>query len=203
MTAELFSLKDNVLYEKNIKKAAKALLRGVIVAFPTETVYGIGVNADDGTAIDSLYRLKQRPRDKKLAVIINEADDIIKYVKDMPQIARKLMDSFWPGPLTIVFTLPDNDTIGFRNSANHVVRDLIKCAGVPIVSTSANISGRPPATDAQQVKVDLDDSVGVILDGGPTRSEIPSTVVRIKGETFEIIRHGIINEERIYRCINK
>ncbi len=203
MTAKILNLKNPDTYRENIKIAAKALLSGKIVAFPTETVYGLGVCADNDSAVDSLYRVKQRPRQKELSIMISEPDDVTKHVKHIPPIARRLISSFWPGPLTIIFDLPDNRTVGIRNSSHHVVRDLINTAKISIVSTSANTSGRPPATDAQQVISNFADKIDVVLDGGPAEAGNPSTVVKIVDSTFEIIRHGVIEEERLNRCLNE
>ncbi len=203
MVAKLLSLNNQNEYRENIRVAAQALLSGKIVAFPTETVYGLGVCADNDSAIDSLYRVKQRPRHKELSVMIASPEDVVKHVKHIPPIARRLISSFWPGPLTIIFDLPDNRTVGIRNSSHHVVRDLLNTAKISIVSTSANISGRPPATDAQQVIDNFSDKVDVVLDGGQTEAGNPSTVVKIVDNTFEIIRHGAIDEERINRCLNE
>jgi len=203
MTAEILYLDDKARYLENIRTAAQALLSGGIVAFPTETVYGLGVCADNERAIDSLYSVKQRPRDKKLSIMIAEPDDVTKHIKHIPPIARRLISSFWPGPLTIVFDLQDNRTVGIRNSSHHVVRDLLNAAGISIVSTSANISGRSPAIDAQQVISSFSDKVDVVLDDGPAEAGKPSTVIKIVDNTFEIIRHGVIEEERLNRCLNE
>ena len=203
MTAEILCLNDKDRYLENIRTAAQALRSGRIVAFPTETVYGLGVCADNDTVIDNLYSAKQRSRDKKLSIMIAEPDDVRKHVKQITPIANKLISSFWPGPLTIIFDLPDNRTVGIRNSSHHVVRDLLNAAGKSIVSTSANISGRPPATDAQQVISSFSDKVDVVLDGGSAEAGKPSTVIKIVDNTFEIIRHGVIGKERLNRCLNE
>ncbi len=203
MTAEILCLNDKDRYLENIRTAAQALHSGRIVAFPTETVYGLGVCADNDTVIDNLYSAKQRSRDKKLSIMIAEPDDVRKHVKQITPIANKLISSFWPGPLTIIFDLPDNRTVGIRNSSHHVVKDLLNAAGISIVSTSANISGRPPATDAQQVISSFSDKVDVVLDGGSAEAGKPSTVIKIVDNTFEIIRHGVIGKERLNRCLNE
>jgi len=203
MTAEILCLDDRDRYPENIRTAAQVLISGGILAFPTETVYGLGVCADNDTAIDNLYRVKKRPRDKKLSIMIARPEDITEYIKHVPPIARRLISSFWPGPLTIIFDLPDNRTVGIRNSSHHVVRDLLNTAKISIVSTSANISGRPPATDAQQVISNFSDKVDIVLDGGQAEAGNPSTVVKILDDTFEIIRHGVIEEERLKRCLNE
>lgn len=203
MAIEYLNLKDTALYRGNIKKAAAALLAGKIVAFPTETVYGLGVNADDNAAIDRLYSAKNRPGSKQLSIMIAGSEDVTKYVKDIPPAAKVLIDTFWPGPLTLVFDLPDNKTLGIRNPHNQIVKDLIKASKVTIASTSANITGNQPATDAQQVMNELGNEIDVVLDDGPTQSRTSSTVVKIMNDTYEIIRCGIIGKERIDRCLNE
>lgn len=203
MTAKILNLRNSDTYRENIKIAASALLSGKIVAFPTETVYGLGVNADNNTAIDNLYRVKQRSRDKQLSIMIATSEDVSKYVKQIPPIAEKLMSSFWPGPLTIIFELEDNSTVGLRNPDNHFIRDLINAVAIPIASTSANTSGSPPATDAQQVISSFSEIIDVVLDGGPAEAGNPSTIVKIFDDTFEIVRHGVIGKERLNRCLNE
>lgn len=200
---QLLDLQDRHSYAENIEKAVHALLAGRIVAFPTETLYGLGVNAHDREAVEALYRVKARPEEKKMAIMVADSGEVREWVRELPPAAEKLMKLFWPGPLTIVLLLPDMTTIGFRNPDNRVIRDLIRCAEVPIASTSANISGSEPAIDAQQVAAYLGDKVDLVLDDGPTQLRTPSTVVKVYGETFEIIRHGIIQEERISRCLHE
>jgi len=203
MTAKILNLKNPDTYTENIKLAANALLSGKIVAFPTETVYGLGVCADNDIAIDNLYSVKQRSKDKKLSIMISESEEVSKYVKHVPLIAEKLIGAFWPGPLTIILDLDDNSTVGLRNPDNRVIRDLINEVAVPIASTSANISGGSPAIDAQQVINNFSDKIDVVLDGGPAEAGSPSTVVKIWDDTYKIIRHGVIGKERLSRCLNE
>ena len=203
MTAKILNLKNPDTYTENIKLAANALLSGKIVAFPTETVYGLGVCADNDIAIDNLYSVKQRSKDKKLSIMISESEEVSKYVKHVPLIAEKLIGAFWPGPLTIILDLDDNSTVGLRNPDNRVIRDLINEVSVPIASTSANISGGSPAIDAQQVISNFSDKIDVVLDGGPAEAGNPSTVVKIWDDTYKIIRHGVIGKERLSRCLNE
>ena len=203
MTAKILNLKNPDTYAENIKVAANALLSGKIVAFPTETVYGLGVCADNDIAIDNLYSVKQRSKDKKLSIMISESEEVSKYVKHVPLIAEKLIGAFWPGPLTIILDLDDNSTVGLRNPDNRVIRDLINEVAVPIASTSANISGGSPAIDAQQVISNFSDKIDVVLDGGPAEAGSPSTVVKIWDDTYKIIRHGVIGKERLSRCLNE
>ncbi len=203
MTAKILNLKNPDTYMESIKFATDALLSGKIVAFPTETVYGLGVCADNSTAIDDLYSVKQRSRDKKLSIMIAKPEEATKYVRYIPPIAGRLIRSFWPGPLTIIFELDDDSTVGLRNPDNRVIRDLINAVGKPIASTSANFSGMAPAIDAQQLVVNFSDKIDVILDGGPAEAGNPSTIVKIYDDTFEIIRHGVIEKERLNRCLNE
>jgi L-threonylcarbamoyladenylate synthase len=203
MTAKILNLKNPDTYTENIKVAANALLSGKIVAFPTETVYGLGVCADNSAAIDNLYRVKQRSRDKKSSIMISKSEEVSKYVKHVPLIAEKLISAFWPGPLTIIMDTDDNSTVGLRNPDNRVIRDLINEVGIPIASTSSNISGESPAIDVQQVINNFSDKIDVILDGGPAEAGRPSTIVKIWDDTYEIIRHGVIGKERLSRCLNE
>lgn len=203
MTAEILNLKNPDTYTENIKAAADALLSGKIVAFPTETVYGLGVCSDNSAAIDDLYSVKQRSRDKELSIMITKPEEVTKYVKQIPLIAEKLISAFWPGPLTIILELDDKSTVGLRNPDHRVIRDLINAVEIPIASTSANISGMAPAIDAQQVVTNFSDKIDIVLDGGPAEAGSPSTIVKVFDDTFEIIRHGVVEKERLNRCLNE
>jgi len=203
MTAKILNLKNPDTYTGNIKLAADALLSGKIVAFPTETVYGLGVCSDNSAAIDNLYNVKQRSKDKRLSIMIAKPEEVTKHVKQIPLIAKKLISAFWPGPLTIILELDDKSTVGLRNPDNRVIRDLINAVEIPIASTSANISGMAPAIDAQQVITNFSEKIDIVLDGGPAEAGSPSTIVKICDDTFEIIRHGVIEKERLNRCLNE
>ena len=203
MTAKILNLKNPDTYTGNIKLAADALLSGKIVAFPTETVYGLGVCSDNSAAIDNLYNVKQRSKDKRLSIMIAKPEEVTKHVKQIPLIAKKLISAFWPGPLTIILELDNKSTVGLRNPDNRVIRDLINAVEIPIASTSANISGMAPAIDAQQVITNFSDKIDIVLDGGPAEAGSPSTIVKICDDTFEIIRHGVIEKERLNRCLNE
>jgi L-threonylcarbamoyladenylate synthase len=135
--------------------------------------------------------------------MIATPEEVAKYVKHIPPIAEKLISSFWPGPLTIILELDNNSTVGLRNPGNRVIRDLINEVAKPIASTSANISGMPPAKDAQQVITSFSDKIDVVLDGGPAEAGKPSTIVKIWDDTYKIIRHGVIGKERLNRCLNE
>lgn len=199
----MLNLRDQNLYSKHIETAARALREGQLVAFPTETVYGLGANRDDVKAVERIYQIKRRIEEKKLTLMIADLDDVKKYVDHFSNTAQRLMESFWPGALAIIFPLMDGSDISIRFPDNAAARDLIRAAKVPVVTTSANISGYPPSTDAQQVLMDFQGKIPIILDGGSTRFRSPSTVLRLKDDTFEILRQGIISEAMIRNCLEK
>ncbi|NUO08633.1 MAG: threonylcarbamoyl-AMP synthase [Candidatus Brocadia sp.] len=201
MKTLVLNLRDQSLCGKYLKSAAQALRAGELVAFPTETVYGLGAHRDNEKAVERIYKVKKRVEEKRLTLMIADPGDVIKYVDHFSHTAKRLMEFFWPGALSIIFPLKDGSDIGIRLPDNPVARDLIRAAEVPIVTTSANISGYPPSTDAQQVLMDFKGKIPIILDGGSTRFRSPSTVLRLLDETFEIIRHGIISETMIRCCL--
>ena len=201
METRVLNLKDQNLYSDHIAEAAYAIRAGEVVAFPTETVYGLGVHRDHAKAIERIYRVKKRGEEKRLTLMIADAGEVKNYVDHFSGTARKLMKFFWPGPLAIVFPLKDGTDISIRFPDDTAARDLIRTAQVPVVTTSANISGYPPSTDAQQVLMDFKGKISIILDDGSTRFRSPSTVLKLKNEGFEIIRPGIISETMIRSCL--
>lgn len=201
MKTLLLNLREQEFYWSHIETAAQALRAGKLVAFPTETVYGLGVHRDNVESVESIFGVKKRPEEKRLTLMIADLDDVKKYVDRFSDTAKILVDTFWPGALAIIFPLKDGSDISIRFPDNKVAQDLIRAARVPIVTTSANISGHPPATDAQQVLLDLDGKIHIVLDYGSTRLRSPSTVVKLKDGTVEIIRRGIISESSIQSCL--
>jgi L-threonylcarbamoyladenylate synthase len=179
-----------------IKRAAEIIRKGGLVAFPTETVYGLGGNALDENAAKKIYAAKGRPQDNPLIVHISSHLQLDQLVKEIPVRARILMDKFWPGPLTIIFYKKDIvpygttgglDTVAIRMPAHPVALELISEAKVPIAAPSANISGRPSPVCAKDVAEDLSGRIEMILDGGATSVGVESTVLvygdRIKPAT--------------------
>ena len=206
LAASFLNLKNPDTYRENIKTAAKALLSGQIVAFPTETVYGLGVCADNKDAIDNLYRVKQRSRDKKLSIMIARTEDITKYVKYIPSIAEKLISSFWPGPLTIIFKASqmvpnlitgDTGKVGIRIPGCPFTRKMIREVGFPMVGTSANLSGKPGAMEIKPIQQDFGDRVDLYLDVGRLDPGEPSTVVDLTGEKLVVVREGMIGMDQL------
>jgi len=199
METVLLNLRDHKFYWSHIEAAAQALRNGEVVAFPTETVYGLGVHKDDEKAIERIYEVKKRPEGKRLTLMIADPEDVNKYVDHFSNTAKRLMEVFWPGALAIIFPLKDGSDLSIRLPDNTAARDLIRMAKVPIGTTSANISGCLSATDAQQVLMYLKGKIHVILDGGSTRFRSPSTVLKVMDDTIEVVRHGIISESHIRR----
>lgn len=215
MNTKLLDIKDIGHYWDYLGEAAQALREGELVAFPTETVYGLGANAQSKEAVARLYEVKQRPQEKELARLISDIEELGPLLEGLPVAARILMREFWPGPLTIVIRDPDGRDVGIRLPDHKVARDLIRMAGVPILATSANLSGRPPAIDAQGVMESFSGKVKILLDGGPSSLKVPSTVVKVTHEACpsvapkelwracHILRLGAIPKERIFDCLKK
>jgi L-threonylcarbamoyladenylate synthase len=180
-----------------IKTAASVLRSGGLVAFPTETVYGLGANLLDKGAVAKVYRIKKRPRNKPLTVHIADIKAVKKMAGSIPPGAKKLADRFWPGPLTLVLRDKRGRKSGFRMPDNRIAFLLIKKAGIPVVAPSANISGNRPPKSAKEVLRDLDGKIDMVLDGGKTRVGVESTVVDMSGKNFKILREGAISRTEI------
>ncbi len=177
--------------------AAEIIRDGGLVAFPTETVYGLGANLLNQKAIDRLYRVKRRPSDKPLTVHIADIGALEEMAEEIPAHARRLMDKFWPGPLTLILKTKDGKKTGFRMPSSKVARSLIEASGVPVVAPSANISGNRPPKDAKEVLEDLDAGIDMILDGGPTEVGTESTVVDASVYPVDILREAAISKEEL------
>lgn len=206
-------METNYFSEKTLNKAVKLLQNGELVAFPTETVYGLGADATNAEAVKKVYQAKGRPSDNPLIVHITGQDDLTQYVASISVEAKKLMDSFWPGPLTLIFKIiPDSlpsvvtgglETAAFRMPDNEVTLSLIKEAGVPLVGPSANTSGKPSPTTAKHVMHDLSGKIAGILDGGATSVGLESTVLDMSGDIPMILRPGQLTEVDLEQVIEK
>ncbi len=180
-----------------VKKAASVLKKGGLVAFPTETVYGLGANLLDKKAVGKVYEIKKRPRNKPLTVHVADTASVRKITGNIPLRAAKLIKKYWPGPLTVILKDRRGKKTGFRMPDNKIAFGLIKKAGVPVVAPSANISGNKPPTDAKGVLRDLDGKIDIVIDGGKTVIGIESTVVDMTGRTPKILREGAISKAEI------
>ena len=200
MNTDILSMQDPLA----LPRALEILQLGGLVAFPTDTVYGVGALAFDATAVESIYTAKDRQVEKAIPVLIGDADDLGKVSAEVPEIALKLAARFWPGPLTLVVPkrpeLPDAvsaaPTVGVRIPDHPVARAILRLAG-PMAVTSANLSGRPSPFTAQEVFDQLGGRIALILDGGKTPGGVPSTVVNCIGAELQILRPGPIPKSEI------
>ncbi|MBR1711192.1 MAG: threonylcarbamoyl-AMP synthase [Clostridia bacterium] len=195
---------------ENIAYAGRLISEGKLVAFPTETVYGLGANALDAKAVEQIFVAKGRPGDNPLIVHIAEMEELSGLVLDVPVNARKLMDAFWPGPMTLILPkrdcIPDTvsaglDTVGIRMPGNASARALIAAAHCPIAAPSANRSGRPSPTCAMHVFEDMEGRIPLILDDGPCAVGVESTVIDAREDVPIILRPGGITPEMIDHCL--
>ena len=203
--AKYKDLKEN--YDKNdLKEAAKFIIEGKLVLFPTETVYGIGANGLDENAVKKIFVAKNRKQDNPLILHVSNIDMINKVAKDINSLEKKLITDFFPGPLTIILNRQSNipnivtaglDTVGVRMPSNKIARDLIELSNTPIAAPSANISGRPSGTNIDDVFNELNDRVDYILDGGETIIGLESTVIRVIDNKIHILRPGKITSEEL------
>ena len=193
-----------------IARAAECLRRGGLVAFPTETVYGLGVHALDRAAVLRLFEAKQRPANDPLIVHVASLDLVTGLVTGVPAVARELASRFWPGPLTLVMRrAPDVprevtaglDTVAVRVPSHPVARALLEASKLPVAAPSANLFSRPSPTRADHVLEDLDGRIDMILDGGPTDVGVESTVIDLTGDIPTMLRPGAIGIEALRRVI--
>ena len=191
---------------------AEALASGELVAFPTETVYGLGANALDADAVKSIFTAKGRPQDNPLIVHIAHKSQIYDLVKSVPPKAEKILDTLAPGPITIILEKNDNipdvvtaggKTVAVRIPGNDIARELIDRAGVPVAAPSANTSGKPSPTKAEHVKEDLWDKVSYIIDGGNCSVGLESTVIDLTVTPPAILRPGGISHEELVELIGE
>ncbi len=189
-----------------IEAAAQIIRDGGLVAFPTETVYGLGGNALDPEASRRIYAAKGRPSDNPLIAHIADFAQLGPLVAEVPEAARILMKTYWPGPMTLIFQKSDLvpksttgglDTVAVRMPSHPVARALIRAAGVPIAAPSANLSGRPSPTRASHVLEDMDGRIDMILDGGEVGIGLESTIIDVTGPEPALLRPGYISEEMI------
>jgi len=189
-----------------IEEAGLILREGGLVAFPTETVYGLGANALDGRAVARIFEAKGRPSDNPLIVHVADGGDLNFLTEQVPDSARALMEAFWPGPLTLVLpvgkAIPEEVTAGLQTVAvrmpdHPVALALIRAAGLPVAAPSANLSGRPSPTTAEHVLQDLSGRIEVVLDGGPAGVGVESTVLDLTAPVPVVLRPGGVTLENL------
>lgn len=190
----------------------RLVLAGKVIAFPTDTVYGVGAHGFNETAIGQIYVAKDRPRDKAIPYLLANPADISLVARDVPSAARLLADKFWPGGLTLIvpamahvpkILTGHGDTVAVRVPNQSTTRALIDAVGAPLAATSANLSGGPDPASASEVLKQLAGRIPFILDGGPTPGNIPSTVVDVTTDPPTVNRIGVIGIEEIERALGQ
>jgi len=210
--ARLIKIDPDRPREETIKEAAKIIKDGGLVAFPTETVYGLGTDALNEEAVRRIFKVKGRSFNKPLSILIGRKEDLRQYVQEISKSAQVLIERFWPGPLTLILRasllIPDiikgeNNTIGIRMPNCRVALEIVKTSGVPLACPSANLSGRPSPTKAEEVIKDLGEKIDLILDGRETKIGVESTVLDLTTSPPTMVREGALKREEIEEVVGK
>ena len=212
MKTEVIKIDQNNMDTEALERAAAIIRDGGLVAFPTETVYGLGADALSAEASKKIYAAKGRPSDNPLIVHVAEFSDMEKIAQEMPEEAKKLADAFWPGPLTMIVRKNDRvpyettggmDTVAVRMPNHPVALELIRRSGGYIAAPSAKTSGKPSPTLAEHVAFDMDGRIPMILDGGPVGIGIESTIVDLTEDIPMILRPGYITPKMLEKVIGE
>ena len=200
------TLRLSAAKQEDLETAAELIKGGALVALPTETVYGLGANGLDPEAVAKIFSAKGRPQDNPLILHVAELARLYDFCEPVPPAALLLAERFWPGPLTVVLrakpivprrTTAGLDTVAVRCPDHAATREIIKLAGVPIAAPSANLSGKPSTTTAEHVLHDMDGRIDAVVDGGPCRVGVESTIVDLTGEVPRLLRPGGIGPEAL------
>lgn len=203
-------------FKKNISKneiaeCARILVNGGVGIFPTETVYGIGANGLNSKSVKKIFNVKERPYNKPINLLVSDKDMIKSVAKNITELEWKIIDNFFPGPITIILKrkkcVPDivvsgGDTVGIRMPEESITLELIKEAGVPLATPSANITGKKSGTNYDEIIKDFDKKVDFFIDSGPSRIGKPSTIVKVVDGEIVILRQGNITKEEILKKLN-
>ncbi|HBR22256.1 MAG TPA: threonylcarbamoyl-AMP synthase [Nitrospiraceae bacterium] len=196
----LIKINDKNLSEV-LERAVEILNNGGIVAFPTETFYGLGVKFDKEASLRKLYELKKRTKEKPMPLIIGDRESLSRIAASVNETAESLMDKFWPGPLTLLlkaksdlssYLTANTGRIAVRIPGESAALHLVREAGFPITATSANLSGMPPADDADAIIRYFGEEIDIVIDGGRTAGGLPSTIVDVTEKSIRIVREGAI-----------
>ena len=211
METKMVKIQDTAeIRDEELAEAAQILRDGGLVAFPTETVYGLGANALNEEAAKKIYAAKGRPSDNPLIAHISCMEELEPLVKEIPEAGRKLAEAYWPGPLTMIFpkssivpygTTGGLEAVAVRMPSDPVANRLIHLAKVPVAAPSANTSGRPSPTTAQHVWQDMNGRIEMILDGGPVGIGVESTIVDVSGEVPTLLRPGAVTMEMLEKTV--
>ncbi|MBZ3936401.1 L-threonylcarbamoyladenylate synthase [Methanimicrococcus blatticola] len=205
---EIYALED---FETAVQAAADALITGKIAAFPTETVYGLGACISNENAVLKIYQAKGRIPEKPLSVLISSAEDMKLIAEEIPKEAQKLAEAFWPGPMTIILKKKANisdkitagrETVGLRVPAHPAAIEIVRRAG-PLACPSANKSDGKEPKSAADVLADLDGKIDLLIDGGETEIQKPSTIIDLTVTPPKILRKGGLDIPEIVKCIGE
>lgn len=208
---EILKLGTDSSEEKIITRAAEILTSEGVIAYPTETFYGLGADATNEKAIQKIFPIKGRNFKNPISLIIAQTDDVDSLVRDVPESAKKLMTAFWPGALTIVFSASDKISplltagtgkIGLRISSHPFAREIVKKIKRPLTATSANLSGMAECSLSSEVIKQIGDRIDAIIDWGKTQGGKTSTIIDVTCDPPVILRDGAINRQTIRKCVN-
>ena len=197
MNTQVIKIDPDSIDLRKIKQAAEVIDQGGIVAFPTETVYGLGADYLNQKAVQRIYAVKKRSPEKALTVQIENISYLDRFNCRIPALAYQLMSKFWPGPLTIIFSKNDDETLGLRIPDNPIALELIKAGKNPIVAPSANISGLPAARTAEEVLQSFSGLIEMVIDGGNSRLGVASTVLDLSSFPYKVLREGAIRKKEL------
>ncbi len=191
---------------ESVNRACEILKKGGIIAYPTDTIYGLGVDPEISQAVERLFDLKERREEKSISLMFSGKEMLYRHFKDTSSLEKKAIDKLLPGAITIVLGNPvdksdTNETVGVRIPDNDFCRKLVEKYGKPITTTSVNKTGMPPAISASEVTNRFSNKIDLILDGGELPQSEGSTVIKINNENIEILRHGVVSEEDVRELI--
>ena len=210
MVCEIIKVNPQKPFKDIVQKAANLIKKGGLVAFPTETVYGLGANALDKKAVRKIFKVRKRPIDNPIIIHIADVKELSKLARNISKEVKILAKKFWPGPLTLILfkkkIVPDEitagaDTVAIRMPKNKIALELIRVSKVPIAAPSANLAGKPSPTEARHVFEDLKDKIDLILDGGRTKIGIESTVIDLTVKPPQVLRPGGVSFEQLKKVI--
>jgi L-threonylcarbamoyladenylate synthase len=196
--------------DNELQLAADVLNRGGVIAYPTETVYGLGANIFQRAAVARIFAIKGRDPHKPISIMISQAADVDEFCKDISAVGRTLMNAYWPGPLTLIFKasskLPDyivsrEGKIGLRLPDHPICSALMRQHCAPVTSTSANPAGKPPLVNAQQIAEQFGEKIDLVIDGGACKTNVPSTVVDVSEGEPQVVRAGAIPPAEIQKLL--
>ena len=212
MSAELLKISPENPDPEAIRYAAEFIRRGELVAIPTDTFYGIAADPFNLAAVDQIYRVKGRPETRALPILVNTTTQAVSLSRDVPYTFHKLAAKFWPGPLTLLVeastgvplkVTAHTGNVALRWPNSPIVNALIGLTGGPITGTSGNISGQPACSTAIALLEQMGDRLPLIIDAGETPGNLASTIVKLDGDDWEIMREGVISEEQLRNCMEE